>query len=104
VTKPELGTKRTCNNCGVKFYDLHKDPIVCPKCETVFVPPAAAPVQSYSADRRSKLSRIAPMPEPESTKAPVEKLDGEAFIVPEEQDDDDGVGGTNDEIEKNQET
>jgi uncharacterized protein (TIGR02300 family) len=36
VAKPELGTKRLCANCGAKFYDLSKDPIVCPKCETVF--------------------------------------------------------------------
>jgi uncharacterized protein (TIGR02300 family) len=35
VAKPELGTKRLCPNCGAKFYDLNKDPIVCPKCQTV---------------------------------------------------------------------
>jgi len=34
VTKPELGTKRLCSNYGAKFYDLNKDPIVCPKCHT----------------------------------------------------------------------
>jgi len=37
VAKPELGTKRQCLSCGAKFYDLNKDPIVCPKCGTVFV-------------------------------------------------------------------
>ena len=36
MAKPELGTKRLCGSCGAKFYDLSKDPIVCPKCETVF--------------------------------------------------------------------
>jgi len=34
VAKPELGTKHLCTNCGAKFYDLNKDPIVCPKCHT----------------------------------------------------------------------
>jgi uncharacterized protein (TIGR02300 family) len=42
--------KRQCMNCGAKFYDLSRDPIVCPKCATVFqaaaptrvAPPAAA--------------------------------------------------------------
>jgi uncharacterized protein (TIGR02300 family) len=34
VAKPELGTKRLCTNCSTKFYDLNKDPIVCPKCHT----------------------------------------------------------------------
>ena len=36
MAKPELGTKRLCGNCGAKFYDLSKDPIVCPKCHTVW--------------------------------------------------------------------
>ena len=35
MAKPELGTKRLCGNCAAKFYDLNKDPIVCPKCHTV---------------------------------------------------------------------
>lgn len=36
VAKPELGTKRTCLECGTRFFDLNKDPIVCPKCGTPF--------------------------------------------------------------------
>jgi uncharacterized protein (TIGR02300 family) len=35
VAKPEPETKRLCANCSAKFYDLNKDPIVCPKCQTV---------------------------------------------------------------------
>lgn len=38
MAKPELGTKRQCQSCGSKFYDLQKDPILCPKCGTVFQP------------------------------------------------------------------
>jgi uncharacterized protein (TIGR02300 family) len=36
VAKPELGAKRQCQHCGAKFFDLNRDPIVCPKCGTVF--------------------------------------------------------------------
>jgi uncharacterized protein (TIGR02300 family) len=36
MTKQELGTKRFCAHCGLKFYDLHHSPITCPKCDTVF--------------------------------------------------------------------
>jgi uncharacterized protein (TIGR02300 family) len=36
VAKLELGAKRQCQNCGAKFFDLNKDPIVCPKCGTIF--------------------------------------------------------------------
>jgi uncharacterized protein (TIGR02300 family) len=35
VVKLELGTKRLCSGCSARFYDLNKDPIVCPKCHTV---------------------------------------------------------------------
>ena len=53
VAKPEWGTKRSCQSCGTKFYDLRKPQIVCPKCGAEFDPqlvsrpqrprPAAAP-------------------------------------------------------------
>jgi uncharacterized protein (TIGR02300 family) len=42
VVKPELGTKRHCSGCGARFYDLNKDPIVCPKCHTVLELAAAS--------------------------------------------------------------
>ena len=31
--------KRRCNSCGTKFFDLNRDPIVCPKCMAVFTQP-----------------------------------------------------------------
>jgi uncharacterized protein (TIGR02300 family) len=36
VAKPELGAKRQCQACAAKFFDLNRDPIICPKCGTVF--------------------------------------------------------------------
>jgi len=36
LAKPEWGTKRTCQNCGAHFYDLRRDPVICPVCSTVF--------------------------------------------------------------------
>ena len=42
MAKPELGLKRQCMSCGAKFYDLSKDPAVCPKCGTVFQAVAVA--------------------------------------------------------------
>ena len=36
MAKPEWGKKRTCQNCGAKYYDMLKEPPTCPKCETVF--------------------------------------------------------------------
>lgn len=40
MAKPEWGTKRICQSCSAPFYDLRRDPIVCPKCGAVFDPEA----------------------------------------------------------------
>lgn len=40
MSKPEWGTKRICQSCGARFYDMCKHPIVCPKCEATFDPEA----------------------------------------------------------------
>lgn len=54
MAKPELGLKRQCMSCGAKFYDLNRDPAVCPKCGTVFqavaLSRAAAPAVARSSD------------------------------------------------------
>jgi len=55
VAKPALGTKRICSGCEAKFYDLGKDPIVCPTCETVYVIPKPEPARGgrSAAPRRA---------------------------------------------------
>ncbi len=32
MVKASWGTKRTCQSCAARFYDLGKSPIKCPKC------------------------------------------------------------------------
>ncbi|HLM40848.1 MAG TPA: TIGR02300 family protein [Microvirga sp.] len=53
MAKPELGLKRQCMSCGAKFYDLNKDPAVCPKCGAAYqataMSRAAAPVVARAA-------------------------------------------------------
>ena len=46
MVKAELGTKRTCPSCAARFYDLLKEPIVCPKCGANFVAPSILPSKS----------------------------------------------------------
>lgn len=36
MTKPEWGTKRTCQSCSTRFYDMKKKQPVCPKCDAKF--------------------------------------------------------------------
>ncbi len=62
MAKPELGTKRLCAACNLKFYDLQKTPIVCPTCAAVFVLPAPAPARP--ARRPFTRSTPAMMPAP----------------------------------------
>lgn len=38
MAKADLGEKQLCPNCAAKFYDLHKRPAHCPKCNTEFDP------------------------------------------------------------------
>jgi uncharacterized protein (TIGR02300 family) len=40
VAKAELGMKRLCPNCGTRYYDMRRDPIVCPHCGSPFDPEA----------------------------------------------------------------
>ena len=59
VAKREWGAKHICAECGVKFYDLHRRPITCPKCDSVIEietvrpsrrrPPAAPPERAPAA-------------------------------------------------------
>jgi uncharacterized protein (TIGR02300 family) len=74
VTKPELGTKRRCASCEAKFFDLNKEPIVCPKCMAVFAPPPPDPVRS----RRQPLAAQ----KPRASDVPVEMADADNEAKP----------------------
>ena len=62
MAKPELGTKRICGSCGTKFYDLARDPILCPKCGTVYEV-VAIPTRA-SAAKAAPVAAVAEEPEP----------------------------------------
>ena len=38
MAQKNLGRKRRCGSCGIKFYDLKKTPAICPACGTEFDP------------------------------------------------------------------
>lgn len=63
VAKPELGIKRICGNCGTKFYDLARDPILCPKCGTVYEI-VAVPTRATAAKAAPVAPVVAEEPEP----------------------------------------
>jgi uncharacterized protein (TIGR02300 family) len=131
VAKPELGTKRLCGNCGAKFYDLGKDPIVCPKCSIVQVPPVAsrgrpeattvpaaaeedvalpeaAEAEFVTLEDADKETEGSTVPAAEGAEDEVEvddeSLDDAAFIVPEEDEADDVTDIIGDGLEDDEET
>ncbi len=49
MAKPEWGVKRFCGGCGARFYDLGRDPIICPKCGVTHDPVVLARSQRAKA-------------------------------------------------------
>jgi uncharacterized protein (TIGR02300 family) len=97
-TKAERGTKRTCRNpeCGARFYDLNRDPIVCPMCQTVF---ELAPFPTTIAAGATAAPQPAParaaarkQPEPEPGAA-----EGDGDALPAIEEDEEAAPGEEDE-------
>ncbi len=53
VVNSKWGTKRLCLGCGKRFYDMRRDPIVCPACDTSF---------KVSAPARTRRQRMPEQP------------------------------------------
>ena len=124
MAKPELGSKHQCQNCGAKFFDLNKDPIVCPKCGTVFHGAARARVAVKPEEEETELATpagvdVVSLDEVEASEEkaaePVvddieveEDADADAaddpFLEAEEEDDDDVTNLIDGDIAPDEET
>lgn len=127
MAKPELGSKRQCMSCGAKFYDLNKDPAICPKCGTVFqavaLSRAAAPVVARAAvkeDEDAELDTSGPelisLDEVEAEEAEKETISeddidvvdedvaDDTFLEDEEEGDDDVSDLIDSDLEDDEET
>ena len=60
MVKPEWGIKQLCQGCGASFYDMRRDPIICPKCNVRHNPVAVSKPQRS----RSRASARPPAPKP----------------------------------------
>ena len=108
MAKPELGAKRQCQACGAKFFDLNKDPIVCPKCGTAFQGAPRVRVASKEDEEETETSAPAGVDmvslddvaagEEKAAEPAVEDIDVEddgagaeddSFLEEEEEDEDD---------------
>ncbi|MCH4023462.1 MAG: TIGR02300 family protein [Acetobacter sp.] len=75
MAQPELGSKRVCVSCGAKFYDLQKDPAVCPKCGAE--QPAEVP----------RLRRSGDIPTPDQVVSKSESTETDEDITDDEDND-----------------
>ncbi|MCW5746260.1 MAG: TIGR02300 family protein [Alphaproteobacteria bacterium] len=70
MVKAAWGTKRTCQGCGARFYDLNKDPITCPKCGQQHDP------EDFVKARRSRSAAAAKAAVAPAPKKPKELIEG----------------------------
>jgi hypothetical protein len=108
--RAERGTKRTCQNdeCGARFYDLMRNPIACPVCQTAFVPPpprVAKPEPAWKNNRNAQRPIVQPAAvaedeaaaEPEAEEADADDTDiapdKQDIILEIDEDDDQAVNG-----------
>ena len=111
ANKAARGTKRTCQNseCGSRFYDLGRSPVVCPVCSTKYAlgvseaaAVAAAGVAAAAIEKARKAAAKKPefemaddakpadgeeaLADIEGTDEPVAVEDDETFLEEEEED------------------
>jgi len=102
MAKPELGTKRVCVSCSTKFFDLMKQPAVCPKCGTE--QPAEQPRLRRAAGNVAEEKRRpkpAPVPGLEDADVEVEVVEeeGEEDVLEDTSDLEDGAEGIDVDVE-----
>ncbi|MCS6892583.1 MAG: TIGR02300 family protein [Rhodovarius sp.] len=92
MAKPELGSKRTCVSCGARFYDLMRNPAVCPKCGTE--QPAEQPRLRRAAAPADDKLKTAAAGAPDVEAADVDLVDvdaDDAALEPDDLEDGDEV-------------
>tara|TARA_B110000305_G_C19340234_1_gene588743 strand:- start:663 stop:1055 length:393 start_codon:yes stop_codon:yes gene_type:complete len=83
MVSAELGQKRRCFSCGMKFYDFNKSPITCPECGSEFDP------ENLLKSRRGKSAVRAAVVKPDA--AAEDDLEDESETKDDEFDESDDV-------------
>jgi uncharacterized protein (TIGR02300 family) len=74
MSKPEFGTKHTCEACAERFYDLNRSPAICFKCGAQQAPPKPRMYRPLrSGSDRSVFGRR-PLPIPAEKLEPADDL------------------------------
>lgn len=82
MAKPDLGMKRICVACGAKFYDLAKQPAICPKCATEQPAEQPRPKRGPAvADEKLKKRAAVPGADGEADDVEIEDVDPDAAAL-----------------------
>ncbi len=54
MAKADLGVKRSCRACGMRFYDFNRTPIICPGCSEEFDPETVIVSRKARASKSSE--------------------------------------------------
>ncbi len=96
MAKPELGNKRVCVSCATRFFDLLKQPAVCPKCSTE--QPAEQPrlrraPGNVPDDKRRPKAAVVPGLEDTDVEVEVAEEEGEEDVLEDTSDLEDDAEG-----------
>ncbi|RIA47335.1 TIGR02300 family protein [Dichotomicrobium thermohalophilum] len=89
--KAARGTKRTCQSCGARFYDLNRDPIICPVCGAEFklTGEAAQAHAQRAAEAREQEADTEVAPETEDVEVvPLEEAEASEEDIPDIESED----------------
>ncbi|MBV9537795.1 MAG: TIGR02300 family protein [Acidisphaera sp.] len=111
MAKPVLGTKRVCVACSARFYDLFKQPAICPKCGTEQPADQPRPRRTggnvVEEKRRPKVIPVPGMEDSEIEGAePAAEEEGEEDVLEDTSDlegADDAIADVEVEVEGNEE-
>ena len=101
MAKADLGLKRTCLSCSMRYYDFNRTPILCPGCQTEFDPEAVirsrrGRASSKDMEKEAKAA-AAPIADEVSDKADEDETTSETGA--DETGDDEAIGFDNDDID-----
>jgi len=106
VAKPDWGTKRRCQACGTKFYDLRKAQPACPKCGVVFVAEQPRQTPRAQAAAKPKPAPVVKPPEEAAEEGDIaieEAAEGEALMEDADELGEEDVDGVIDKPQANDE-
>ena len=79
MAKESWGKKRTCPKCDTRFYDLNKDPLLCPNCGHTFSLDSIMEV--FKKTTKDTTSKKQP---PENTSSEIDGIEADDIILDED--------------------